>query len=380
MRKKITIYLIVVFVVSLFMLQSCAKKGEVDVIKIGVILPMTGNLASYGEPMVRGMKIALNKLNSETNNKFELIYVDSKADPTTAISGAQKLLNIDNVKYVIGDVSSPVTLALAPIMERNKAFLLSPGASSPKLRNISQFFARNYPSSVAESREAAKFLVNKKKTLKSAIVYVISEYGLGLKDIFIETYNELGGEIVFSEAYEVGRSAFRNIIAKLNQTKSKAIYLGGNQKEMGSFMRQLRESGNNVLVISNISFLREDCLNIAGNAADGVIVPVAYYDPSDATYENVSKFSKLYKEKYNEEVTIPNAVGYDALMLIATGIEKYGNNPEDVADYIRNLKNYEGALGWLNFTDGDVSIPMVFKVVENGEAISLSKKKTANDH
>ena len=142
---------------------------------------------------------------------------------------------------------------------------------------------------------------------------------------------------------------------------------------MGSFMRQLRESGNNLLVISNISFLREDCLNIAGNAANGVIVPAAYYNPTDASYKNVLKFAKLYREKYNEEVTIPNTVGYDALMLIAASIEKYGNSPEDVASCIRNLKNYDGALGLLNFTDGDVSMPMEFKVVENGQAISSSK-------
>lgn len=374
MRKGITFSLILFFVLFLFILEGCGRKEETDVIKIGVILPMTGDLASYGEPMVRGMNIALNEINNKSKNEFKLEYVDSKAEPSTAISGLQKLLNIDKVKYVIGDVSSPVTLALVPIMERNKAFLLSPGASSPKLRNISPFFARNYPSSVAESKESAEFLVNEKKILKSAIIYVNSEYGLGLKDVFIETFNEMGGEVVFSEAYEVGRSDFRNIIAKLNQTKSNAIYLGGNQKEMGNFMRQLRESGNDLLVISNISFLREDCLNIAGNAANGVIVPVAYYNPTDASFENVVKFSKLFKEKYEREVTIPNAVGYDALMLLATAIEKHGNDPEEVANYIRNLKNYNGALGLLNFTDGDVSMPMEFKVVQDGQAKSLSEK------
>ncbi len=375
MRKNIFLSVLLLLSMStcIIFFSGCGKKDE-GKIKIGVVLPMTGDLASFSEPLKTGMEFAIRELNNKNNNKMELVFVDSKADPTTAINGLQKLLNVDKVNYVIGDVSSPVTLALVPIIEKNKAFLLSPGASSPKLDNISSLFARNYPSSVIESYESAKYLANKQNILKTALIYVNSEYGLGLRDVFTRTYKELGGEIIFTETFDIGRTNFRNIIIKMKEANPEAIYLGGNQKEMGSFMRQLRESGSRVLVISNISFLEADCLNIAKNAADGVIVPVAYYNPIDTIYKSAFNFAKLVKEKLNKEVTVPIAVGYDAIMLIAKGIEKFGDNPEKVASYIRNLKNYDGALGLLNFTDGDVRMPVEFKIVKNGKSIRISDK------
>jgi branched-chain amino acid transport system substrate-binding protein len=346
---------------------------EAEKIKVGVILPMTGDLASYGEPMKEGMEMALLDLNKNKSKNFDLIYVDSKAEPKTAISGLQKLLSIDKVKYIIGDVSSPVTLALVPIAEKNKVFLISPGASSPKLGNISPFFARNYPSSVDESRESAKFLAKNKHILKTAIIYVNSEYGLGLKDVFTKTYELLGGKVIFSEAYKVGNTNFRDIITKMKGTKPEAIYLGGNQKEMGNFIRQLREYGSKALVLSNISFLESDCLNIAKSSANGVIVPVAYYNPTDPLFKSAFNFATSYKKKTQKDVTIPIAVGYDSITLIAKGIGKFGNNPEKVASFVRNLKKYDGALGLLNFSNGDVSMPVEFKVVKDGKAVTIKK-------
>lgn len=373
MKKLSIIFMVIVLIITMFV--GCGNKDD-KVIKIGVVLPMTGELASYGTPMKIGMEMAINDISlpdSKFDNKYDLIYVDSKADPKTAINGVQKLLNIDKVRYFIGDVSSPVTLALVPIMEKNKTFLLSPGASSPKLSNISPYFVRNYPSSVEESVESANFLYNRRGIEKAAIIYVNSEYGIGLKKMFEQTYTSLGGEIVYSEGYDYGRTDFRNLILKLKSSTPEAIYLGGNQKEMGSFMRQLREAGSDALVISNISFIQPDCINIAGKAANGVIVPVAYYNPSDSSMSAAFEFAQNFEELHNKQPTIPNAVGYDAVNLIAKGIEQKGNEPLGVANYIRNLKNYNGALGEISFTNGDVSMPMIFKIVKNGSVVRLGE-------
>jgi branched-chain amino acid transport system substrate-binding protein len=366
--KKLMVIMFFLLVGNAWIGCSFDKKNDSNTIKIGVILPMTGELASYGAPMKVGLQMAQEELNKENSKyKFDLKFSDSKAEPNTAINALQKLLSIDNIRFFIGDVSSPVTLAIVPIIEKYKGFLLSPGASSPKLYNISPYFARNYPSSVAESKASAEFLFNEKKINSVAIIYVNSEYGIGLKEMFEKTFIKLGGVIKYSEAYKVNKRDFKGILTKLKSEDVKAIYLGGNQKEMGIFIKQLRELEMNPIVVSNISFLQPDCLNIAGKAANGVIVPVAYYNPDDSTMTNAHKFAQKYYKKFNKNVTIPVAVGYEALMLIADGVHKFGNSTEKVAEYIRNLKNYDGALGVLNFTNGDVNMPIEFKEVINGK-------------
>lgn len=355
----------------LFFFAACnnANKDK-DVVKIGVILPFTGELASYGNPMLSGIKLAYNEIDS---TKYKLIFIDSKGENKEAVSGLQKLINVDKVKFVIGDISSTTTIAMIPIAEKNGVFILSPGASSPKLRNISKYFARNYPSSIEESLNAASFIYNNFDKQNVAVVYVNDEYGLGLANLFKDEFLKLGGNISFFEAYETEQTDFRTLIEKLKRIKPKVIYLAGNQKEMGLFMKQFAESGIKTQIVSNISFLEADCINVAGEAANGAIVPLPYYNPEDTTYKGAYSFGKLFFSKYNKYPTVAEAVGYDALKLMVESIDKSLDDPLKAAAYIRNLKNYDGALGKLNFTEGEVSIPVVFKVVKHGKPIDYQK-------
>lgn len=352
-----------------FWLTGCGDL-ESDQINIGVIIPMTGELASYGEPMKIGIDMALEELNSrEKAPTYRLTFIDSKADQTTAVSGLQQLINVNKVQFVIGDVSSSTTLAMVPVAEQNEVFLLSPGASSPRLIGISDYFARNYPSSVEESVASAEFVFNELGFEEAALIHVNNEYGLGLSEMFEKTYTDLGGTLIMKESYAFEQTDFRTLVSKIRSINPELIYLAGNQREMGNFMRQFDEAGLSATIVSNISFLEPDCLNIAGPAANGVIVPLPYYNPEDLEMRGAYEFGELYHEKHGNYPSIAVAVGYDALMLMAKGIEEKGQSPAEVAAYIRNLKNYDGAMGELNFTDGDVSIPVVFKVVENGEPV-----------
>jgi branched-chain amino acid transport system substrate-binding protein len=369
MKKFISIGVFFVVIISLIISGCDNRKKQDEALKIGVILPFTGELASYGDPIKKGIEIA--RTDADTDYPIEIVYSDSKGEARTAANNLQKLINIDSIQYIIGDVSSTVTKTIAPIAKQNNVFLVCPGASSPKLQNINEFFARNYPSSVSESVESAKFLYNEKGIKEAAIVYVNSEYGLGIRDMFKQTFEDLGGRVTLSESYEFGNKDFRIIIAKLRNVRPPAIYLGGNQKEMGHFMRQLRETNYNPEVISNISFLEPDCINIAGEAADSVIVPVAYYNPEDSLMKGAYRFAEKYKNKFNEEPSVVNAVGYDALTLIITAVNKVGNNPAKVAEYVRELKNYDGAVGILNFSKGEVTIPIVFKMIINGKPVVI---------
>uniref|UniRef100_B3ENC9 Extracellular ligand-binding receptor n=1 Tax=Chlorobium phaeobacteroides (strain BS1) TaxID=331678 RepID=B3ENC9_CHLPB len=365
--KASVVMLAMLITAGIFAAGCSPQQNKTEGITIGVLLPLTGELASYGEPMKKGAEIALEQISTENKGeeyKYNAVYIDSQADPKTAVSGMQKLVSLNGACYIIGDVSSSTTLAMVPIAEKNKVFLLSPGASSPKLRGISPFFARNYPSSVEESIDSAEFIKNVLKKDKVAVVYVTNEYGLGLVDMFQKKYTEIGGQVTMKEPYKFEESDFRTIIAKLRQEQPEVIYLAGNQKEMGKFMKQYAESEISATIVSNISFLEPDCINVAGKAADGVIVPVPYFNPEDPLMKGTHAFAESYKAKFGEYPSLAVAVGYDAMMLMNKAVTDGNNDPEKAAEVIRNLKKYDGAMGTLSFTDGDVSVPMVFKVVK----------------
>lgn len=353
------------------LITGCDNSNKTNNYKIGVILPFTGELASYSSPMKQGMEQAIEEVKSINADTIEIKYIDSKAEAKTAVSALMQMTSVDKISFFIGDISSTTTLAMIPIVESHNSVLLSPGASSPKLSNISKNFARNYPSSLDESVKSAEYAYSNLKLSNASIVFVNNEFGLGLKDAFENRYKKLGGNILSTESYSFGSVDFKTIILKLKSANPDVLYLAGNQKEMGNFMRQLKESGFSCKVISNISFLEPDCINVAKEAAEGVLVPVAYYNPNDTFSKVTSNFVKNYKLKYNTEPSVAVAVGYDAVMLFYSSIKKVGNNPAKVAEDIRNLKKYEGALGSFSIENGDINMRTIFKIIKDGKPVDV---------
>lgn len=365
------LYLMVIAIWFSFLFTCCNKDS--NTIVIGLINPDTGELATYGEKIRRGIAIAEEEIaekNLLSGSKLKVLKEDTKGDSKEALSAVHKLININKTKYIIGEISGNATIAVLPYTESKGVFLFSPGAASPKLTNASILFARNWPSNSAEAISAAEYSYDSLLYRKAIVIYVNNEWGLGLQANFENKFKEKGGIIIDREQYPYENTDFRSIVAKIKNIEADVIYLAGNQREMGLFMKQLRESKNNTPVVSNTSFLETDCLNLAGNAANGVIVPTPAYDPTNSS-EKVKAFTEKYEKKYGVMPSLVDANGYDALMLIVEAINKVGNNPYAVSNYIRNLKNYNAAGGLENFVNGDVIIETSFKKIEDGHPIVI---------
>ena len=361
-----SVFAIALSVVLFSACNNTPKKSES--IKIGFMNPMTGELGTYGEAVKRGVDLALEEVNTKgllKDKKLEIIMEDSKGESKEALSALQKMINVDGAKYIIGDISSSVTLSMLPVTEQNNVFLFSPGAATPKLTNAGKLFARNWPSNNEEANSAAEYSFTNLDYKSSIIVYVNNDWGLGLMENFEKKFSQLGGTIVAKEIYTYENIDFRTLILKLKSQKADCIYLAGNQKEMGNFMKQLREAKNQTPVISNTSFLEKDCLQLAGKASEGVIIPTPAYNPTDSA-NSIKTFYNAIKQKYNVEPSLADANGYDAVMLIVEAINKEGDDAVKVANYIRNLKNHNGAGGLVSFTNGDISVKNEYKIITNG--------------
>lgn len=349
-----------------------ACNNKTDTIKIGSTLDLTGPNAVYGEQVRQGLDLAIDEVNKGGGiggMQVEIKYLDSKSDAKTAVTNTQQLISVNGSKILIGEISSSATQAMIPVVEQNKAFLFAPASSSPKLTNISKSFARNWPSDVAEAGSAAQFAKTNFMAATAAIIYVNSDYGLGLKEKFTQVFEGAGGKVVSFEPYAVDATDFKTVLLKVKAANPDCIYLAGNPKEMGACIKQLRENNLTSKIISNTGFLQNDCLSLAGSAANGVIVPTPEYNPADSTKQSIFSFYKKFKAKYNTEPTMVNANAYDAIYLIKEAIEKQGYDALKIGEYIRNKKSFEGAAGVVNFTDGDVEVGIVFMIIENGKPI-----------
>lgn len=371
---KTIISKLVIAMLLAFVVFSCNKKENSELIKIGSTLDFTGPNAVYGEQVKEGLDLAVEYINDSINNgkkTIEIEYLDSKSNDVNAINNAHRLISLEGVKFIIGEIASNATKAMIPTIEGNDAFLFAPASSGPILTNISNRFARNWPSDDLEAGFASKYAIEKFKCNKPIILYVNSDYGKGLKDKFIKDLISAKKNILDTISFEVNQTDYKTIIGKIKQKNPDCIYLAGNPKEMGRFMKQTREQNYTCNIISNTGFLQPDCLNLAQDAANNVIVPTPKSSDNNYTIKSVLLFQKLFKLKYKKEPTLVNANAFDAIVLLYESIKTNGYNPSKVALDIRNKKGFKGASGIANFTNGEIQTEIIYMKIVNKKPVEI---------
>jgi len=373
MKKTWIIIGVIVVILAIILIVTQTKKEE-DVIKIGAILPLTGSAAIWGENAKMGMEIALEEINENgeiKGRKIELIFEDSQSDPSRAVSALQKLISNDGVQVVIGDIASSSVLAMAPIAEKAKVVLLSPGASNPDISHAGEYIFRNWQSDALEGEINARYAYEKLGYKRISILYVNNAYGAGLKTVFERIFNNLGGTILIKETFEQGAIDFRTQIAKISRSKPDAIFMPGYPPEMALILKQSKEMGIKVKFLSVQAFDDTKIIEVAKDASEGVIFSIP--KPPDTSETTVSKFIQNYRKKYKREPGVCSDTGYDALKIIVWALNRISEvSGPAIKDELVKLKNFQGAAGITTFdTNGDVIKPFVFKTVNNGKMIEL---------
>lgn len=341
---------------------TCAKK-EAGEIRIGVIGPFTGDGATYGEAMKRGFELAFEK-----DENIRLIYEDSKLSAKDGVTAIQKLISADKVKIVLGAAASSVTIAMAPIADKNKVILFSSISTSDDLKTAGKYFFRNVPRNEYQGNTAAQFLFASLDKKNVAVLKKNDEYATNLSNSFIAEFEKLGGSVVLNEAYEPGTNDFKTVLSKIKKANADAIYSPGNYQEVGILLKQIVELGLNTILVGGDGSYSPELINIAGNAAEG-----SYYTlmavRKNAYYHG---FHNRFLTKYNKEPDVYDAYAYEAASIILIAVKEVGYDSDKISDYLVNQVFEESLTGSLNFdVDGEVDRNYGIIKVENGEFIDV---------
>ena len=377
--KKIKILLTVI---ALIAIVGCPynQQNSKEKYQIGTIIVLTGSAAQYGQWMKNGLEMAKDEINSKggiNGHQVELVYEDDKTDAQTAVSAMNKLDATVKSPVIIAALTSKSTLAISPIAESKKTVLFAVCASTPDLTNSGDYIFRNWASDNEEGRLMAEYAYNTLGYRSIAELSINNDYGLGLKKVFSQRFIELGGNIVSSEEFPENANDFRSILAKLKSQKFDAIYMPSHGKEVGAFLKQMKENNLTYKVLGNVAYESPDLLQIAGNAAEGVIFTTPAFNP-DSTDTTIQTFSLEYEKRFGSKPENFAAHGYDALKIIALAIEKGGYNSDAIKSELYNISNYPGVSGITTFdNNGDVLKPAMIKQVKNGQFVALEATKAA---
>jgi branched-chain amino acid transport system substrate-binding protein len=269
---------------------------------------------------------------------------------------------LENVPVVIGGITSNTALALAPVCEKAKVVLISPTATSPKLTGIGQYFFRTFPSDTREGKVMAEYAVRRMKIRTVAILYIDKEYGQGLEQVFKTHFTDLGGNVVYEKPYAEGTSDFSAIIKEIKDAKPDAVYLPGYYTEIAAILTEAKKQELNAKILSGQGMATPMIIEIAGDAAEGVVYPQPPYDP-DSKNPEIQHFVEAYRAKYPVKPDSDAAFAYDTLWVVAKAIERCENYPTDFRAKLADT-SYHGLTGDITFdSGGDVDIePRMFQV------------------
>ena len=371
--NSITAHTLQVVVLGLLIVfpLGCTKK-EPKELKIGAILPLTGQMASHGEDAKKAIDLATdvkNKRGGLKGLKILTIYEDDNMQPKDGVSAFNKLVIVDRVQAVIGGFGSSVALAIAPIAQQKKVVFVSPTASHPKLPLIGNYIFRIWSSDIFEGEKMAQEAHTALKLRNIAILFVNNDFGRGMSDIFSAQFRSFGGKVVLKDSYEQGDTDFRAQLHRIKDTTAEAVYLPGYYQEVAKILKQAKELGVNLQFLSTTPVENPELLRLAGNSAEGLIYTRPSFNPKNPD-ENYMAFVALFKSKYGVEPGVAAAYSYDAANIIFACIEKGGITSREIRDAMENLRNYRGATGRISFDEvGDVVRDFDLFTIEKGKFV-----------
>jgi len=323
-----------------------------DGLKLGALLPATGDLSSIGQNMPVAAKLAVDTINAcgGVNGKpVTLVVEDDQTDPTAGASAMTKLAEADKVAGVIGSFASSVSSAAIPIAVKNKVMLVSPGSTSPVFTEQAQkgefqgYWARTAPPDTYQA--AALAALAAKKGLKNISTVVINnDYGVGFEKVFVESVAKDGGKILHGDkpvrydpkAATLNTEAGQAFAGKPNAVAA-VLYADTGSALLQAAYKQGLTKG--VVVLLTDGVYSEDFVKKVGKDAEGnSIIAGALGTVPGANGKSLEAFTKTWKEKSGKDVTafVPHTYDAAILMMLAAEAAK-ANTGEGIQNKIREV-------------------------------------------
>lgn len=366
MNRKNSLWLAITLI-GLLVISGCSSKPaatsnttpsaimEVKTLNIGYTGPLSGGAALYGKDNTDGLDMAVEEINAKgmtvsgQKYKINLIKLDDQYLPDKAATNARRLKSEYNTP-VIFTPHSGGAFALQQFNETD-GFLLAAYTSEPKITSGGNKLTLRIPPPYSLYPEEFSKRVMDRYGKKIALIPTTSQYGKDWATVLVPVWEKLGGTVVANNPVDYNKEAdFNTYISKALASKPDVLFVGGPSQPTAMVIKQARQLGfkGGFLVMDQAKV--EQMTEVVPLAElDGVVgvVPVYLYEGP-----GTKAFVDRFKAKYSNKVPAWEPTwNYEAMMLVAKGIEKSGS----VTDA---TKIFEGIKGSMPFNDPSLVVPL----------------------
>ena len=363
--------LCLISLLALFVLSCGAKTGkDKNVIKIGVIGALTGNVAQYGTSAINGFKLKVKEINAAggiNGKKIELVVADSKGDAQEAINAFKKMVSQDKIDIFMGEVTSGPSLAIAPLAQQAKVPMITATGTAFDITKDKEFvFTDPYQGVVV-----AKYAKSKGYKNVTVLTNTGSDYSVGLANAFKEQAKKEGIQVK-EEQYTADDKDFRALLTKVKGYNPEVIFVPDYYNTIGLILTQSKELGINAQFMGGDGW--DGIQTNFGKVANGAIF-ASQFAPDDPD-QHVQKFIAEYKKEYKADPIIFAALGYDTGTILETALKnvKDLSSKDEIKDAIKNFTGTNLVTGSLKYdSERNPEKKVTFIEVKDGK-LTLKEK------
>ena len=289
-------------------LAGCAGGADADV-RVGVLQPATGDLGNLGTPIQNAGALPGDQL-ADTDYVIDIRREDTETTPEVGIERAQALADA-GYPSVTGAASSGVTIAVAEdVFFPEEVVGISPASTSPAITDMNgDYLLRTCPSDALQSEVAAQLAYEDEGLETASTMYVNNDYGQGLSDAFVAAYEELGGEVFESEAFEQEQSSYDSVLSSVLADDPDVLYVIGYPASGEQIFRDFYENYDSEATTILVSDGLQD--NALPGNVDNPMSNVLGTAPA-AVGPGRETFDQLFEDEYGSEPGVFTAQAYDA--------------------------------------------------------------------
>ena len=336
---------------AVYSLLCLAGLAQADV-KIGLNVPLTGFAAADGKSALEGAKLAVAQANAAggiNGEKIELVIYDDQASPKEAAPIATKLIEKDKVVVAVSGSYSAPTRAAAPIFQNAKVPYVVAYSIHPDVTTTGDYMFRASTMGEVQGRAGAKLIGETLKKKNVALITLKNDFGQALASGFKEGAPKFGIKITGEYEYGMADRQFGPMISSLKADNPEAIYATGYFFTAGPLVSQLRAAGITAPVIGQEGYDSEKFIEIAGAAAEGVLVTTSL------DRDSASSVTKAYLADFKKAVGSGSDMvatsTYSATFVAIEAMKKAGTSNREAIRNAIAAGTFETPIGKLTFND-----------------------------
>lgn len=331
--------------------------------RIGVSLPLTGPAATYGVD-IKDILIFLNQLAGTP--KHEFIIEDDKCDPKEAVTIAQRFVNAQHVRFVIGYPCSGTILATAPFYEKHGVILISAAAAAPSVSLAGDFVFRTRPSELGAASLLAQHVG--RFFLRVGLINEATEYAQSISDAFAAALP--AHTQVYRETFSSIDSNLDSMILKVRVKQPQALVVL-TQAEGGllAVVQAVSKLHWSLPFYSSIFPPAPSFLRSAGKDAEGIIFATLPFFKDSGTPEGNELLDRFLDTHGPMQSTDHLFFTTHAAFVVVDYLTQHPGDPR----HILYTTTFNGLYGPFSFdSNGDIAgVKHMLKRIENGQPVNL---------